>query len=119
MSIGKQSFRAQSNRYDLIRAKENHIATRNGANRFYTDKVKVDIERLALTGFNRADKYQIAIAIENELARLLSEKGTPSLLEKDHDISRLSLVPMVLTQNSKAPQIGIEVARQLYVGLGL
>jgi hypothetical protein len=126
MRIGKGSHRAQAedaqgvNQLSTHHAKSdaNAAATMNGDSRAYRDRVEVNIERLILDGFNYSDQYQIAIVIEKELARLFSEKGTPSLLETSQEISRLRSPTVELTSTSKTVPIGKAVARQLFSGLG-
>jgi len=83
------------------------------------DKIEVNIDRLVLRDFDTANRYQVAIALENEFARLLSEGGAPPLLTTSRKISRLRSTTLDLKPGSNGRSIGICVAREAYRRLNL
>lgn len=81
-------------------------------------RIEINIEKLVLVGFEHADRYRIGEAVEQELVRLLTEQGIPSGLEKGGNISRLDGAAIKITLGSKASNVGINIAKSVYGGLG-
>ena len=80
-------------------------------------KVEINIEELVLNGFAPGDRYNIGKAIEQELARLFTEQGVPSILSKNRNFERLDAGAFNATTDSKAESIGNQTAKSIYKGL--
>jgi len=91
--------------------------TRNGVARQYAGDLDVNIERLRLDGFGTIDRHHVATAIENELARLLSNGVTSQLLTANAEIPRLRSTTIEIAPNAKAVWVGRTIAREIYRGL--
>jgi len=76
--------------------------------------VELHIEELVLDGFVAAERLTISDAVERELARLFSERGTPSQLSLGAEIAQLDGGAFEVAQGSKPERIGSQVAQALY-----
>lgn len=79
--------------------------------------VALSIEELILVGFAPADRYRIAEAVQQELARLLTSEGIPPALTQGGDIPWIDGGTWTLNQGMQAQDIGIQIARNIYGGL--
>lgn len=79
--------------------------------------IALHIEELVLHGFSAGDRYRIAQALENELKRLLEERGAPLLLAANTQVAHVSGGSFEVSPNSKAEVIGVQVARAIYGGM--
>jgi len=77
-------------------------------------KVELDIEELILRDVPYALRHQIAAAVEQELARLLSEQGLPPSLEQGGSIPDIAIGPVQIAGDARADAIGFQVARSVY-----
>lgn len=80
--------------------------------------VELHIDQLVLHGFEPAQRYTIADALERELTRLLTEHGAPVLITNDLDIGSLNGGVINLDEGSNAKDTGTKLARMIYGGLG-
>lgn len=81
-------------------------------------RIEINIEKLVLEGFGHADRHQIGEAVEQELIRLFTEQGIPTGLEKGGNIARLDGGAIEIAPGSKASNIGINISKSVYGGLG-
>ena len=82
--------------------------------------VNLNIERLVLEGFSLRPGEQLLVraSIERELSRLLSEGGVSPQLLSGGAVPRLAAGDMRLTGAESPKQIGAQIARSLYGGIG-
>jgi hypothetical protein len=79
---------------------------------------ELHIEELVLHGFPPGDRYTISEAVESELARLLGDQGVPSSLGVDSTTDEIRGATLNISQKTKPPAIGREIARSVYGGFG-
>ena len=75
--------------------------------------INLHIEELVLHGFDPAGRYQIAAALQAELARLLEEQGVPGQWMETRSIESLELSLTVGAPDKPEP-IGSQVAQSLH-----
>ncbi len=80
-------------------------------------KVRLHIDSLVLNGFPEGDRYRIAAALEDELARLLAEQGVPPGLTKGISVPFLDAGSIRLSPDAGPRRIGAQIARSLFGGL--
>lgn len=82
--------------------------------------VNLNIERLVLEGFSLRPGEQLLVraAAERELSRLLTEGGISPQLLAGGAVPRLSAGDMRLTGGESPKQVGTQIARALYGGIG-
>jgi len=82
--------------------------------------VNLNIERLVLEGFSLrpGELLLIRAATERELSRLLSEGGISPQLLSGEAVPRLAASDMRLTGAESPKQVGTQIARALYGGIG-
>ena len=81
-------------------------------------RVEIQIDELVLHGFGPGDRFAIAEAVQQELARHVSEGGLPRLLAAPLAIERLDAGAFQAMPGARAASTGASVARALYQGLG-
>jgi len=81
-------------------------------------KIEIYIEELVLHDFLAVDRYAIGDAVSAELARLISEQGSPALFAESLHIPSLRPAPIQLASGAVRPEgVGAEVANTLYQSL--
>jgi hypothetical protein len=82
--------------------------------------VNLNIERLVLEGFSLrpGDDVLVRAAVERELTRLLTERGVSTQLLSGGAVPRLAAGDMRLNGGESPRQVGTEIARALYGGIG-
>lgn len=80
-------------------------------------RIEVNIEEFVLHGFSPADRYGIGEAVQQELARLLAERGLPSGLAKGGDADRLDGGEIRMIRGAKARAVGENIGRAIYEGM--
>ena len=83
-----------------------------------TQAVELCIEHLVLDGFSPGDRYSIADAVQNELARLLGEQGLPSEIKKISELEHLNGGIIRLTRGARAVGIGNQIAHAVHRAFG-
>lgn len=78
--------------------------------------IHLHIEELVLDGFAPGDRHRIGDAMQRELARLFTEKQTPSGLTKNAAIDRLNGGTFHMTAAPKPEATGARVARAVFSG---
>lgn len=80
--------------------------------------VELHIEELVLHGFSPGDRYRIGEAVEQELSRLLADRGVPESLERGGEVASVDGGAFEVAPGSKAEVVGAQVAKAVYEGLG-
>jgi hypothetical protein len=82
--------------------------------------INLHIERLVLDGvaLSRGQESLLRAAVEAELTRLLSTHGVAQGLMSGGALPRLRAGEIQLSGESSAPQLGQQIARAVYGGLG-
>ena len=79
--------------------------------------IELNIEELVLHGFSPGDRHRIGEAVEQELTRLLGERGVPQSLEGGGEIGYVDGGAFDVTPDSRAQVVGAKVAKAVYGGL--
>ena len=79
--------------------------------------IELNIEELVLHGFSPGDRYGIGEAVEQELTRLLADRGVPKSLERDREIANMDGGAFEVATGSRAQVVGAQVAKAVYGGL--
>ncbi|MFZ4859037.1 MAG: hypothetical protein ACOYL3_21890 [Desulfuromonadaceae bacterium] len=82
--------------------------------------INLHIERLILDGLNigAGQGAQVKVAVEAELTRLLTEGGLAAGLEGGGAISNITAHPMRISGDASPADLGQEIARVVYGGIG-
>ena len=80
--------------------------------------VELHIEELVLHGFAPGDRYRIGEAVEQELARMLADRGVPESLAQGGEIASVDGGAFEVAPGSRAGVVGAQVAKAVYGGLG-
>lgn len=75
------------------------------------------VEELVLHGFEPGDRHRIGHAVEQELGRLLAERGAPPSLARSREVQHLDGGSFEAKPGSGVEKIGAQVARAVYGGL--
>ena len=78
--------------------------------------IDLTIDELLLRGFPYAGRERVAEAVEEELVRLIEERGVPAAMQTG-DVARLSAPVVQLAPAATPDVIGRQIARALYEGL--
>ena len=78
----------------------------------------VTIGELILHGLPAAGREEVAAAIQTALARLLAERGLPTMLARRREMPLWQGGPFQLAPGATAGTIGAQVAQAIYAGLG-
>lgn len=81
------------------------------------NNIELQIEELILHGMGGSDRYLIGEAIQQELTRLLREKGLPPSLAQGGEIARINAGEFEMKSGAKPQAIGIQIAQKIYGGL--
>jgi hypothetical protein len=79
--------------------------------------IELKIEELVIHGLEPGQRHRVADALENELGRLISERGVPASLRHDEARESLDLGSFDISFGTDSRQMGIHVARAIYRGL--
>ena len=82
-----------------------------------TKNIELHIEELVLHGFAPGDRYRIAEGVEQELSRLLADRGVPQSLAEGGEIASVGGGAFEVVPGSRAEVVGAEVAKAVYGGL--
>jgi len=80
--------------------------------------IELHIEELVLDGFVHGDRYRIGEAVEQELSRLLADRGVPQSLAEGGEIASVDGGAIEVATGSRAEAVGAQVAKAVYGGLG-
>jgi len=83
-------------------------------------KIQVDVERLVLDGIDlpAGQRPLLQSAVETELARLLTEGGLRPSLLAGGAMPSLRINAMQWAESSNPAQLGQQIARSVYGGIG-
>jgi hypothetical protein len=76
--------------------------------------VEIQIEELVLRGFAPGDRYRIGEAVEQELARLITERGIAGMAGCSVSIERLDAGAFPVAAGARAQRVGMQVAQKVY-----
>lgn len=77
--------------------------------------IELHIEELQLEGFPAKDAFYIKRAVEQELSRLLNQRGLPKSMTKAQEIQHIDAGDFDLRPSNNRPQrIGQQIALRLY-----
>ena len=79
--------------------------------------IELNIEELVLQGFSPGDRHLIGEAVEQELTRLLADRGVPQSLERGREIANMNGGAFEVAPDSRAQVVGAQVAKAVYEGL--
>ena len=79
--------------------------------------IQLDIEALALVGFEAPQARRIATALESELSRLLQEEGAAQAWDHSQEVAQLEVGLIQISPRHSPEAIGIQAARAIYQGL--
>jgi len=82
-----------------------------------TKNIELHIEELVLHGFAPGDRYRIAEGVEQELTRLLADRGVPQSLTEGGEIASVDGDAFEVAPGSRAGVVGAQVAKAVYRGL--
>jgi hypothetical protein len=82
-----------------------------------TKNIELHIEELVLHGFSPGDRYRIGEAVEQELTRLLADRGVPQSLERGGEVASVDAGAFEVAAGSRADVVGGQVAKAVYGGL--
>ena len=82
-----------------------------------TKNIELRIEELVLHGFSPGDRYRIAEGVEQELTRLLADRGVPESLADGGEIASVDGGAFEVAPGSRADVVGAQVAKAAYEGL--
>ena len=80
--------------------------------------VELRIDELVLHGFEPGERHRIGAAVERELARLFVERNAPLSLTQDGETAHLDGGSFEVGLDARGEDIGAQVARAVYGGLG-
>jgi hypothetical protein len=75
------------------------------------------IDELVLHGFRPADRYEVAAAIERELARLFAGGAPPALFDGARPTGDIDGGSFAVPHGASAADVGAEVARAIHRSL--
>ncbi|PXF58914.1 MAG: hypothetical protein C4B59_12555 [Candidatus Methanogaster sp.] len=79
--------------------------------------IELHIEELVLHGFSPGDRYRIGEAVEQELSRMLADRGVPESLALGGEIASVDGGAFEVATGSDAGVVGAQVAKAVYGGL--
>jgi len=79
--------------------------------------LELHIGELVLEGFPHLDQAELGAVVQQELARLLAERGLPTGLACGGEVPSLDGGEFQVKQGSQAPEIGVQIAQAVYGGL--
>ena len=80
--------------------------------------IELHIEELVLSGFPRAQRYEIADAISQELQRLFGERGVPQSVTTSAAVERVDTGVLEIEPPARPEAVGTGIAQQIYGGMG-
>jgi len=86
----------------------------NTPNTSLTPAVELHIEELVLHGFSPRDRFGISDALEQELARLLTEQGLPGLAMQSRSIERLDGGSLSIRAGARPQSIGAQLGERVH-----
>lgn len=81
--------------------------------------IVLHIEELFLHGFDTKDKHRIGTAVQDELTRLLGERGAAIPFDQDIRLDRIDGGSFRVREGQRPDSIGIRIGQAVYKGLGM
>jgi hypothetical protein len=79
--------------------------------------IRVQIDRLVLKGFRHEDRRVVAVALQEEMTKLLAVPGMAERLAQVGSTPRLRIGNVNIAANAKPHEIGAETGRTIGRGL--
>lgn len=79
--------------------------------------VALHVEELVLDGFPNVDGDQLCELIQNELSRLVAERGVSPPMNRGIALDRLDAGEIGVSPDSTSESLGHQVARAIYEGV--
>ena len=79
--------------------------------------IELHIEELVLHGFAPGDRYHLGDAVEQELTRVLAERGLPPSLNVNIETAHVNGGEFHVAPESNAQTVGAQVAQAVYGGM--
>ena len=79
--------------------------------------IAIQVDELVLDGFPSGDRHRIGEAFQRELARLMSERGALSGLDRGKTVEQLSGGSFQFNAEARPERTGIDIARAVFGGL--
>ncbi|HTK06005.1 MAG TPA: hypothetical protein VL485_02460 [Ktedonobacteraceae bacterium] len=76
--------------------------------------IDLHIEELILRNLPYEQRHRIAAAVEQELQRLLTERGLPPTLAQGGTIPLLRIDPLTIAADARPGAIGAHIAENMY-----
>jgi hypothetical protein len=89
-------------------------ASKNAPQASAAPSVRVHIEELVLHGFPANSRYSIGDATQQELTRLLTERGVPQRMSEAGETARVNAGSFQVKQDARPNVIGALVANAVY-----
>lgn len=94
-----------------------YIPNRSSASTQEPLSLQIEIGELVLHGFPPQDQYELNRVLQQELTRLISEKGIPPSWSRGGDVPFLDGGDFNVTPGSAVQAFAAQVARAVYGGL--
>jgi hypothetical protein len=115
--LARHEARPAQSQFTAVRAETRHASRlANPA----VGSLGLRIEEIVLHGFDPRGRYAVGDAVQQELARLLIERGAPSSLAATaatEIVERLDAGAFRAAPNARPQTLGAQVARAIYGGL--
>jgi hypothetical protein len=76
--------------------------------------IDLQIEELILRGLPHAQRHRIALAVEQTLKDLLTERGIPPLLAQGGTLPLLRIDPLIVAHDAEPGAIGAQIAENVF-----
>lgn len=78
--------------------------------------LELHIENLILHDLPHLDQAQLSAVIQQELARLFTERGVPASLQQPHSVASLDGGTFTAPADASVETVGSQIARAVYGG---
>ena len=79
--------------------------------------IEINIDKLILNGFAQGERYEIGIALEQELTRLFSEKENQRMFRENRKVDTISGGSFSASPGTKPDVIGRQIAGSVFNGI--
>jgi hypothetical protein len=78
--------------------------------------LELHIENLILHDLPHLDQAQLSAVIQQELARLFTERGVPASLQQPHSVASLDGETFMVSPDASVETVGSQIAQAVYGG---
>lgn len=83
-----------------------------------TPNLDLHIENLILHDLPHLDQAQLSVVIQQELARLFTERGVPASLQQSHAMASVDGGAFTVPPDASVETVGSQIAQAVYGGFG-